>query len=125
VAIPKTAPTNGGKTFKAPVDALLLPQGSEKSETWKILAGQASELGGKLRIEAVKDDKLLSVRVNGASLFEIAPAPLPGQVGGVGFVPDSSAILLNEVLIEGKLDSEWHQTAATERARAAAEEVVK
>lgn len=128
VAIPKNAPSRGGQSLAPPVDAVVLPLGAEKSSGWKIAAAEPAEvcaLGARLRLDVVKDDKVLSVRANGAPLFEISPAPLPGQVGGVGFVPDSSTIVLHEVAIEGKLEPEWHQTAAAERARAEADELVK
>ncbi len=112
VTFPKDAMAHAGENVGLPAIAVVVLAAGKKPAEWRI---ESAESGGddiaapgrRVRLDVSKEDAALRVAVNGATVVDLEPAPLRLQLGGVGFAPDSSGLVLHEVQIEGKLEADW------------------
>ncbi|HZV01083.1 MAG TPA: protein kinase, partial [Planctomycetota bacterium] len=130
VTLPKNAQVRGGQTVPLPAIAVVILDPKKKPSEWRV---ESAESGGddvaapgrKLKLEATKEDAALRVRLNGTTVVDLSPAPLPLQIGGVGFAPEASGLVLHEVTLEGKLDAGWLEAQINDQANAEAAALVK
>jgi predicted Ser/Thr protein kinase len=130
VTLPKNAAVRGGQTVPLPAIAVLLLDPKKKPSEWRVESAESvgddvAPPGRRLKLDVTREDALLRVRLNGTTVVDLSPAPLPLQIGGVGFAPETSGLVLHEVTLEGKLDAGWLEGQIGDQAAAEAAALVK